>query len=270
MKSYNSESKWGFALAEPHEGDFGDIFVHMNNVDQSLSGSLLSLRDGDMIEFRLEEVQGKPVAKDVTIVPQDSGAFVSQWMKGVVKSCDENSGSGYIDAPRIIGDIWFGVADLPPSMVGASTNRGVMFKLIQGADGKPKAKMINPLRGMDQWEGQERLEAVVDSLHQDGYLDEEAAVQLKKTSDPMELLGILPDLEFYKADNPSSFILGALRKIRDGGKGKRDRDDGGYGKSKGGDEWGKGYGKGYGKGWDAWGKGYGKSYGKGYDRWAPY
>eukprot|EP00397_Hematodinium_sp_SG-2012_P007314 GEMP01007357.1.p1 GENE.GEMP01007357.1~~GEMP01007357.1.p1 ORF type:complete len:242 (+),score=53.62 GEMP01007357.1:2763-3488(+) len=220
MKSYSNGSKWGFAICDPAVGDFGDIFVHANNLDDELQSKGIQLRDGDVIEMNLEEVNGKPVAKNVTIVPQEPNAFVSQWMKGTIKSFTPSQGYGFITAPRIWGDIWFAKTDLAKSMVSSSCNGiDIMFRLHVGQDGKGKAKFVNALRGLDEWEGAERSRQVIQSLQDDGFVDE-TAVKALNEADPAELIRVLPELAFYKADNPSSFILGALSRSRKGGKGK--------------------------------------------------
>lgn len=250
MKSYRVESKWGFAVED--SGEWGDIFVHMNNFDESLTNLEIILREGDMIEMRLEDVSGKIVAKDVTLAPQDPTYFDSQWLKGTVKSFQEGSGYGFVTTPRISGDVWFGKSDAPSSLQSrAASGRQVLFKLVIGPDGKPKAKMVNQLEGMEYVEGRTRAQEVIDALSMDGYLDETAVKSLSQT-DPNDLFNVLPDLEFYKAENPSSFILGALTRLRKGrgkgvnagGKGKWEYEshDWGYapkGKGKG----GKGKGK---------------------------
>eukprot|EP00397_Hematodinium_sp_SG-2012_P014616 GEMP01014862.1.p1 GENE.GEMP01014862.1~~GEMP01014862.1.p1 ORF type:complete len:428 (+),score=123.18 GEMP01014862.1:46-1284(+) len=219
IKSYSLASKWGFANVDPSVGDFGDIFVHLTHLALGPKSREFALRDGDAIEFELEEVGGKPVAKQVTLIPREANIYASQWMKGTVKSF--RGEFGFITTPRISGDIWFGKTDLPKSMrTGTIVDVEVMFRLvIAGQDGKPKAKMVNPLRGMDEWEGAERAGQVIKSLFEDEFIDETAVETLQDT-DPDEFLCLLPDLEFYKAENASSFILGALSHRRKAFKGK--------------------------------------------------
>lgn len=230
MKSYSNGSKWGFAICDPAVGDFGDIFVHANNLDDSLTSKGIQLRDGDVIEMDLEEVDCKPVAKNVTLVPQEANAYASQWMRGTIKQFSAEKGYGFIQAPRIWGDIWFSKSDMAKSMIGNCNSTDVMFRLTCGIEGKPKAKFVNSIRGLGGWEGEERAREIIDSLHADGFVDETAVKSLRDT-DPAEFICILPELAFYKADNPSSFILGALSRSRKGfrsekgggGKGKNHR-----------------------------------------------
>jgi len=287
MKSYSNGSQWGFARVDPSVGDFGDIFVHFNNLDESMESEEITLREGDVIEMRLEEVQGKPVARAVTLAPQDPAMYDSQWMRGTVKTYNEGAGFGFITSPRIWGDIRFVQDEMPRFLQGSACDSKVLFKLAIGPDGKPRAKMVNIVGSTDKMENVERLQQVVTSLKTDGYVDDKAAKTLCQTPCD-ELFALLPDLEFYKADNPSSFILGALSRVR------KQAEKGGYGRSESyeasWDSYGKGYGKdswgGYGKdswggyGKDSWG-GYGKGgygggkgksggKGKGYGRAAPY
>merc|ERR1712025_375249 len=108
-----------------------------------------TLREGDLIDFMMEEVNGKPVAKSIGVVPQEATFFADQWMKGTVKSFV--GGYGALTAPRIWGDIWFGTADIPQSLQSNPTGRDVMFRLQVGAEGKPQATLVNPLKNIPQW-----------------------------------------------------------------------------------------------------------------------
>eukprot|EP00397_Hematodinium_sp_SG-2012_P025674 GEMP01026839.1.p1 GENE.GEMP01026839.1~~GEMP01026839.1.p1 ORF type:complete len:442 (+),score=121.07 GEMP01026839.1:66-1391(+) len=247
MKSYSNGSRWGFATCDAAVGDFGDIFVHMNNMDESVNIDEVALREGDEIEMNLEELNGKPVGKNVTIVAQDANKYVSQYLKGKVKSFNEGQGYGFITSPRIWGDVWFSKDECAPSMAGCEVSASVMFRLILGPEGKPKAKMVNPLWEMEHWEGKERARTVIESLQTDGYIDDTAVKALGET-DSTEFLTILPDLDLVKAENPSSFILGALSRQRKGEKGVS----------------GSGWDMGYGDDWYGYGKGKGKGKGKGY------
>jgi len=286
IKSFSNGSKWGFALVDASVGDFGDIFVHYNNLDASLDDQEITLRDADVIEFRLEDVKGKPVARDVTLVEQDASLYDHQWMRGTIKTYNDAQGRGAITSLRIWGDILFQKSEMPRFLVADAVGTQVLFKLVVGPDGKPKGKMVNIVGSTDKFENVERLQQVVKSLKEDGYVDDEAAKTLGQTPCD-ELFSLLPDLEFYKAENPSSFILGALSRVRKeaekggggkGGKSSSYRERPSYGKGGYDSSWDWGYDYGYDKG--SWDKGgYGKSgggkgksggKGKGYGRAAPY
>lgn len=211
MKTYSHGSKWGFALVDKSVGNFGDIFVHLNNLDDSMHD--MALHEGDIVEMRLERVEGKPVAKDITLVPQDPTWYDQVWMKGDIKSFNEGKGYGFISCPRVSGDIWFSRTEMPPSLALDPVDQRVLFKLAMGPDGKPKGKMVNYVGNENEDEAYERLVQVVQNLLADGYVDETAAETLTTTPCD-ELFSLLPDLEFYEADNPSSFILGALSRVR--------------------------------------------------------
>lgn len=236
MKSYSLDSKWGFANCDPSDGEFGDIFVHLRNLEFAIKDE--TLREKDVIEFDLEEVSGKYVAKKVTLVPQDPAAFAGQWMKGTVKNFTEGEG-GYIGAPRVEGEIWFSVDDCPSLMSEKFVNRKVCFQLRVSNDGSAQATFVNPIRGLNMRESRTRIRQVVDQLCEDGYLDEKAVDQLKDT-DATDFLTLIPDLEFYKADNPSSFILAGFSRQRRKICESMGGGDFGYGM----DSWGGGKGKG--------------------------
>jgi len=220
MKSYSSNgSKWGFATATT--GDWGDIFVHMNNMNENHPMDVC-LRVGDIIEMNLEEVTKKPVnvgekwvpvAKNVILIPQDPSVYTGQFIKGTVASFNEEDGNGTITAVRVVGPIPFHKDECPTCMEGNYENAEVMCRIVVGPDGKAKGVNVNPLWGMDYAEGIKRSQEVIDALSADGYIDDTAKNALYPT-DPNELLAVLPELDLAKADNPSSFILGALTRQR--------------------------------------------------------
>merc|ERR1719458_1947913 len=91
-----------------------------------------------------------------------------------------------------------------------------MFKLANGPPQTTIAKFVNPIDGsMKEAESEERMGEVIECLKTDGYLDD-SAVQTLKYADPTEFLTVMPDLDLTKADNPSSFIQGALARQRKG------------------------------------------------------
>jgi len=213
VKSYSNGSRWGFALVDKSVGNFGDIFVHLNNLDESVTDQDISLHENDIIEFRLERVQGKVVARDITLAAQEAKLYDAYWLKGDIKSFNEGKGYGFINCPRVWGDIWFARSEMPESLALDCVGSRVMFKLTIGPDGKAKAKMVNYIGNTNDDESYERLAQVVQSLVTEGYIDETAAESLNATPCD-ELFSLLPDLEFYTAENPSSFILGALSRVR--------------------------------------------------------
>lgn len=196
----------------------------MNNADDSLIESKYALRENDIVEMRMEKVNGKNVGKDVTLVPQDAHVYENQWMLGVIQTFSDIQGDGFIASARIIGDISFLKADAPSSFgEPESVGQHVLFKLLIGSDGNPTAKFVNPMDGMDSTVERERAQDVVESLHQDNFIDDTAKESLTSTRFPADLFQVLPNLDFYRADNPSSFILGAL--TRSESRGKRDEEE---------------------------------------------
>jgi len=209
MKSYSNGSKWGFATSQV--GEYGDIFVHMNNLHEDSPD--ICLREGDIIEMDLEEINGKPVAKRVTLIAQDASTYTGQFVKGIVTSYDDSTGAGSLSAPRIIGELPFHKDDCAPCMEGNYVDAEVMCRVVVGTDGKPRGVNVNPLWGMEYAEGQLRSQEIIDALSADGFIDDTAKKTLYPT-EPNELLSILPDLDLVKSKNPSSLVIGALSRQR--------------------------------------------------------
>jgi len=209
MKSYSNGSKWGFATSQV--GEYGDIFVHMNNLREDSPD--ICLREGDIIEMDLEEINGKPVAKRVTLIAQDASTYTGQFVKGIVTSYDDSTGAGSLAAPRIIGELPFHKDDCAPSMEGNYVDAEAMCRVCIGTDGKARGVNVNPLWGMDYNEGQIRSQEIIDALSADGFIDDTAKKTLYPT-EPNELLSILPDLDLVKSKNPSSLVIGALSRQR--------------------------------------------------------
>jgi len=226
MKSFNAKSQWGFANVDPLVGDYGDVFVHLNNLDESVLHEHIQLRVNDIIEMRLENVDGKIVARDVTLVPQEPGVYDHQWLRGRVDKFFRGTSQGTIKSCRINSEIRFGKLDMPASFMNSSAEKlkgmDVIFKVLVNKQGKADAKMVNPYNPTDAVEARNRVNQIIDNLVNDGYLDDDAKNSLTQ-SKPEEVIHVLPDLEFTTAENPSSFIMGALSHQRKGkGKGGKD------------------------------------------------
>jgi len=216
VRTYNHNSKWGFAVTDVDIPNAENIFIHMNNLHQEMIDADIIVREGDIIEMRLEEIDGKPVAREIMLARQDPLTYDGQWMTGTIKTFCEGRGFGHISAPRVFGDIWFAKNDMPVSLISQAVEKPIVFKLVIGPDGKAKGKMLNYVGNTEKLECVDRLRQVVNDLEQEGYVDETAAKSLVRTPCD-ELFAVLPEIEFYNAENPSSFIVGALTRFRKGG-----------------------------------------------------
>jgi len=276
VKSYSPESKWGFAKVDPSYGDFGDIFVHSTNLDSVLSEDGLLLREGDAIELNIENCEGKMVARGVSLIPQEASMFDGLWLKGVITSKAPGVKSGgSIYSPRLTEELQFSGEELPLSiskMGNNAVNMEVIFKVSTQVEWA--ATNINYFRLSNnlEREAQGRVNIIISELEANNYADPDCVRKLKMTR-PEDFLQLLPDLYYINAENPSSFILGALSRSRKrekgSGRGSANTGNSGYGnysgKGKGGWE-SKGKGNG---GWESKGKGNG-GWEKGGKRWGPY
>lgn len=241
IKSYSSSKKWGFASVDQDEGEFGDVFVHANTIQRNEDGSEVEIRVGDAIEMHMELVEGKIVAREVTRLALTGDVFAGQLLKGFITAFD--GAEGTIECTRVQGEIYFTMEDAPKKKFDDPVGKEVMFRMFITGDGSNQAKMVNLIEGADDAEHKERIHEVIDWLAEEGLLDEKAVEALKDTS-AYELSEVLPELDFYKTDNPSAFILGSLGRAHKEKNGIRFT------------AWGKGKGKGKGK------KGKGKGKGK--------
>lgn len=241
IKSYSSSKKWGFASVEADDGEFGDIFVHANTIRRLEDGSETEIRVGDAIEMHMELVEGKIVARDVQRLALTGDVFAGQLLKGFVTAFD--GAEGTIECLRVQGEIFFTVEDAPKKKFDDPVGKEVFFRMFIAGDGSNQAKMINHITGADDAEHKERIHEVIDWLSEEGLLDEKAIEALKDTS-AYELSEVLPELDFYKTDNPSAFILGSLGRAHKEKNGIRFN---AWGKVKGKGKGKKGKGKGKGK-----------------------
>lgn len=180
-------------------------------------------------------------------MPQLGETYSGQYMNGTVTEFDGEN--GMLTNVRIRGPIQFNAADAPQNGFVNMIGKEVMFKMSIGSEGQAVAKMIVLRQGGNAQEMKDRMAAIIDSLHGEGYIDDKAVESLKNNSPPA-IAQVLPSLDFYKTENPSAFILGALSRMK-WGSGTETWDQGGG-------DWG-------------WNQGWGGGKGKGqYSRYQPY
>merc|ERR1712032_324825 len=87
-----------------------------------------------------------------------------------------------------------------------------MFRLNVGPNGEPVATQVNPIWSLRNREAVVRVAEVLDTLKDDGYLDDVACKALTY-ADANEFLAIIGDLDLARAQDVSSFIQGVAKAV---------------------------------------------------------
>lgn len=215
VKSYSPDSGWGFSRLDPEvEGEFGDIFLHAKNFDDHMDETGTVLRVGDVVELTLEELGGRPMARQISMVAQDPSVYDTQWLRGPITAYNEDTGTGTISCSRVWGDISFSKEELPSSMQQGGcdcVDTEVMFCLMLDDSGA-KAKCVNSLDDMDEYEAVGRTTQIVELMKKNNQVDETAGEALKSAMH-IEVIALIADLDFYKAENKSSYIYRSWQRI---------------------------------------------------------
>jgi len=174
VKSYNRQRGYGFLTSSSLSGDIHFDHMHFDGLNEvnpsvSLVGELVSFVMKQMpngwMRARKVQFQTKHIAQRIkgqgvsgfpmpgmNVAPMIPHAAGSTGLPiGVVRSFNNNSGYGFIEAPGISSDIFFGKKDVPGGAIAVGSV--VKFSLVRGPDGKLQGKNLQdadlPNQGMN-------------------------------------------------------------------------------------------------------------------------